>query len=98
MAENEELTMIKGLIVPTEWDRKGNVTGIALSGRDEIEYLIDKDRVGKRLLALIREEVEVRGLVREENNRKSIAIKTYRRRRAAKPGLGGPDAVSQLGG
>ena len=68
---------IRGIIVPSEWDEKGTVISISLSTFDEDEYLIEKDEKGGQLLLLIREEVEVRGIVREEDGNKIIRIKKY---------------------
>jgi len=71
------MTAVTGVIVPTDWDEKGNVISIAISSHDETEYLVDKKGKGPELLLLIRKEVEVRGVVREEENRKIITVRKF---------------------
>jgi hypothetical protein len=71
------MTSVTGVVVPTDWDEKGNVVSIAISSHDEIEYFVDKKGKGPELLPLIRKEVEVRGVVREEENRKFITIRKF---------------------
>jgi hypothetical protein len=68
---------IRGIVIPTDWDEKGNVAAIAVSGFDEVNYLVEKDKTGKQLLALLQQSVEVVGIMREENGMKKIKIKTY---------------------
>ena len=58
--------IIRGIIIPADWDEKGNVFAVALSTYDEVEYLIENNEKGKELEAFIREEVEMRGILREE--------------------------------
>jgi hypothetical protein len=72
-----KMTSVRGVVVPTDWDEKGNVVGIAISSRDEIEYFVDKKGKGPELLPLIRKEVEVRGVVRVEENRKVITVRKF---------------------
>ncbi len=71
------MTLVKGVVVPTDWDEQGNVIALAISSNDEKEYIVDKKGKGKELLGLIRKEVEVRGVVSEENNRKVIKVSKY---------------------
>jgi hypothetical protein len=71
------MTSVTGVVVPTDWDEEGNVVGIAISSHDEIEYFVGKKGKGPELLPFIRKEVEVRGVVREEENRKVITIRKF---------------------
>ena len=74
---------IRGIVIPADWDEKGNVVAVAVSTYDEVEYLIENHESEKELKAFIREEVEVSGILREEKNRLIIKIKEY----SLKPGL-----------
>ena len=65
------------MVIPTDWDEQGNVVALAISSNDEKEYLVDKKGKGKELLGLIRKEVEVRGVVIEEDQRKIIRVSRY---------------------
>jgi hypothetical protein len=75
--ECNEMVKIQGLILPTEWDEKGDVLVIALSAFNEDEYLIDIDEIGKQLLSSLRVKVEAKGFVREEKGKKKIKIRNY---------------------
>ena len=74
------LVTIRGILVPVDWDEKGNVVAVSVSTYDEDEYLINIERhkKGEELLPLIRKEVEVSGLVREDESSKIITVKKYR--------------------
>ena len=69
---------IRGIVIPADWDEKGNVVAVAVSTYDEVEYLIENHEKEKELKAFIREEVEVSGILREEKNRLIIKTKEYR--------------------
>ena len=70
-------TVVKGVVVPTDWDEHGNVVALAISSNDEKEYIVDNKGKGKELLGLIRKEVEVRGVITEEDQRKIIRVSKY---------------------
>jgi 5S rRNA maturation endonuclease (ribonuclease M5) len=65
---------IKGIIVPADWDEKGNIIRVAIMTRGEGEYLVEGNTTGKKLLGMMRREVEVRGLVREKGGEKIITV------------------------
>ena len=68
---------IEGLIIPANWDEKGNVVDLAIATSDEKEYLItDKDQVA-RLKPLLRQEVEVKGILRTREGRRIINVKIF---------------------
>ncbi len=72
----DKLITIRGIVIPVAWDEKGKVVAAALSTHTEDEYLIDPDYKGKELLHHIQEEVEVSGVVREED-KKILNIQKY---------------------
>ena len=68
---------IEGLIIPAGWDNKGNVVDLAIATRDETEYLItDNDRVAE-LKPLLRQEVEIRGILQTKEGRRIINVKRF---------------------
>jgi hypothetical protein len=69
------LVTIRGIVLPIDWDRKGNVAAMAVSTYDEDEYLVEKDENGAALEAFMRKEVEVVGIVREAGGRQIITVK-----------------------
>ena len=77
MKAEEKLTCINGIIVPVDWDEKGNVIAGAISCHGEVEYRIDNNTKGSELLSFIQEEVEATGIVREKADRKVITVTEY---------------------
>jgi hypothetical protein len=73
----KKATVVKGVVVPTDWDEQGNVVALAISSNDEKEYVVDKKGKGKDLLGLIRKEVEVTGVISEEDDRAVIRVSKY---------------------
>jgi hypothetical protein len=72
------LTTVRGLVVPVDWDAKGNVTATAISTQFEEEYLVDQNAWGEALQAFLRQRVKVSGLVMEnESGKKVITVKNY---------------------
>jgi len=67
----------KGIIIPTDWDEKGNVSAIVISTHNEEEYKIELNKKGRELLALIREPVKVTGILRTDKTSKVIDIEKY---------------------
>jgi hypothetical protein len=41
MKAEEQLICINGIVVPVDWDEKGNVIAAAISCHGEVEYRID---------------------------------------------------------
>ena len=68
---------IEGLIIPAGWDNKGNVVDLAIATRADTEYLItDNDRVAE-LKPLLRQEVEIRGILQTKEGKKIIKVKGF---------------------
>lgn len=68
---------IRGLVAPTKWDDKGNVTAVSIMTFDEDEYLLEEYGMENKLMAYIREEVEVSGEVRRHGGKKIMKVMTY---------------------
>jgi len=69
---------IRGLIVPMDWDDRGNITGVAISTPSEEEYRIELDRRGEELLAFARARVRASGMITlDAQGRKVIMVETY---------------------
>lgn len=77
MKEGGKIITIRGIVIPVDWDERGKVIAAALSTQKEEEYLIDHDYKGRKLMDYIQHEVEVSGVVRKNNNKKTITITTY---------------------
>lgn len=71
-------TVLRGIVIPVDWDENGNVIALAVSTHDEDEYLVQKDKNWKALLPFLRKQVEVSGLVGMKKNQKSIKVISLR--------------------
>ena len=80
-----EQTIIQGLIIPVDWDERGNVIAIAISTFDEDEYLIDMDEMGKELMGHLREEIEIGGQYLVKSGKKMIRVEGYEVRERSRP-------------
>ena len=73
-----ELTTLRGLVLPVDWDERGTIRSIAVSTNSEEEYLVDENPLADELLAFVRLRAKVRGFVREdENGKKIITVENY---------------------
>ena len=71
-------TTIKGLIIPVDWDGKGNVTATAITTHFEEEYLVDDNARGEELIAFLRQRAKVSGfIIQNENGKKIISVEKY---------------------
>lgn len=77
MKAGGKLSTLRGVIIPVDWDESDNAISVAISGNDEKEYHVSKDEMGKQLLALIQQEVEVSGVVREKEDKRLITVREY---------------------
>ncbi len=68
---------IRGILVPVEWDQKGNVTRVGLMTENEEEYLLDEGGNSMGLFSLLRHQVQVRGRARQEGSRRIILVEAY---------------------
>ena len=72
------LKTVRGLVIPVDWDDKGNVTATAISTHLEEEYLVEQNAWGEALLAFLRQRVKVSGsVVLRESGKKVITVKKY---------------------
>ena len=79
LEKNRRLRAIKGIVIPVDWDQKGNPSSVAIATHTEEEYLVSNDSKGKELFNLIREGVEITGIVKEIAGIKIIKVKDIAR-------------------
>ena len=86
----DKLTKVRGIVIPVDWDDEGNALAAAISSPDEQEYLIELDAKGKELVGLMRQEIEVRGVVKKGiKGRKTVTVRNYRLKKEGDPkGMG----------
>ena len=74
--KQNDLITLKGLLVPSNWDGQGHAVGFALSGFDEQIYQLDDPNGVKKLNALLRQVVLVRGtLTRTSDGSKVLKVR-----------------------
>jgi len=77
-AVHEPIT-VTGIVIPIEWDEYGNPLATTISTAGEREYLVDQDSMGKALLGLVTQEIEVVGVLRKRiEGGNSIRVDSYR--------------------
>ena len=67
---------VHGRIVPTEWDKRGNVTGISIESDSE-EYIIFLNKTGEKLFRHVNRKVEATGSVKRMFGDLILTIETY---------------------
>jgi hypothetical protein len=65
-------TTVSGLVIPTEWDDNGTIRGAAIFDREERQHVIQQDEIGRQLLTLIHEDVEVLATITREGKGQTI--------------------------
>ncbi len=82
--------LIRGIVIPAEWDEHGNVISLAISTPSEEEFLIEDNDKAKELRRHMHEEVEVHAAVVEDvEGNKRIMVKGYRKGAAVERSLTG---------
>jgi len=74
---NRALT-VSGIILPVEWDERGNVTGLALHSYDEEKYQIDNLSERRELLSLLRAKLKVTGILKRDATGNRFTVKGYK--------------------
>ena len=69
---------VKGILIPVNWDKKGNVVSVAIATDDENEYLLEDEELSVKLKGQLRQVVEVSGIVKRARGKNIIKIKQWR--------------------
>lgn len=70
--------MLKGIVIPIEWDENGCVTAVALSTHTEDSYVIERFGKGRDLFEYLQSEVAVNGVVRRVSGAKHLRVTDFR--------------------
>ena len=65
--DQTNLVTIRGVLVPVRWSDEGEITAIGISGVDECDYLIKSSHSIDYWLSLLRNEVEILGVIAGED-------------------------------
>ncbi len=60
-----ETRTVSSIVIPLDWYDDGNIVSAAIFDREEKQYVIKQDKMGKELLKLIHAELEVEGIVKK---------------------------------
>ena len=69
---------VKGILIPVNWDKKGNVVSVAIATDDESEYLVEEQELSEKLKGELRQVVEVSGMVKRARGKNIIKVKQWR--------------------
>ena len=67
---------IEGIIIPSRWDKQGNIVELAIATRNEEEYLVADENQVTRLKPLLRKEAQIRGTLQTKGGKKVISLET----------------------
>ena len=71
---------IEGIIIPSNWDENGFITGVSIYTADEKEYLVQPSGLSKELLNHVHHMVEVSGKIRQRLDESwLIIVSSYRK-------------------
>ena len=74
MDNRRSVINFKGIIIPSDWDDKGNVTSILIAAYDEEEYHVTAPDVIERLKPFLRKEITVSGTLERIKGKTHIHI------------------------
>ena len=78
MAPRKRMPKIKGIIIPSRWDKNGNIQEVSLHTSDEKDYCVAHGGVGREFLTHIHHTVEASGKIRERiDGRMYINVHNY---------------------
>ena len=73
--ENTEAITIRGILIPSSWDEKGDIVAVVIATYKEEKYLVSDKAMVQRLLSLLRKRVVVNGIVNRQDTNRIIDIK-----------------------
>jgi hypothetical protein len=56
---------LKGILIPSNWDEKGNITSLKLASANEKEYVILNKDVSDMIAMYLRKEITVTGVLEQ---------------------------------
>jgi hypothetical protein len=74
MKKKENQVRVEGIVIPVNWDEKGNIVNLALATNTEEELLISNDLKGLMLRKYTQEKVELTGEIIEVAGVKMIRV------------------------
>ena len=71
--------VIRGLIIPEQWDKEGRVVAITIQTNREEVYFVKHNKTGRELLSFVHQEIEANGKITKSlNGTASVTVKSFR--------------------
>ena len=65
MTIEQQKISLKGILIPSNWDEKGNITSLKIASANEKEYVISNQDVSDMILTYLRKEITVTGVLEQ---------------------------------
>ena len=74
----KRLIKVRGLVIPIDWDEKGDPVKTAIYGKDEERYIVESDKKGNELLRFLQQDLDIEGFLRKtKTGAKMITVTSY---------------------
>ena len=73
--EKRETITIRGILIPSAWNEKGDVVALVIATYNEEKYLVSDRQMVQKLLSLLRKRVVVNGIIHRQDPNRVIDIK-----------------------
>ena len=71
--------VIRGLIIPEQWNKEGKVVDITIQTNREEVYFVAHNKTGRELLEYVHQEIEASGKITERlNGTVLVTVKSFR--------------------
>ena len=80
MPKNGKRVLVRNLVIPSEWNKDGQLVVVTIKTFDEDEYFINDRKETQKMLKSLRQAVEIKGIVKIKNLNKFLTkcdLKTY---------------------
>ncbi|MFH1139224.1 MAG: hypothetical protein V1816_24345 [Pseudomonadota bacterium] len=75
----KEKKIFKGLVIPSGWDREGQVIRVVIAAFDETEWEIESAEIMEELVPYVHQEVEISGWAKSRGgDRRLIEVEGFR--------------------
>jgi tRNA G37 N-methylase Trm5 len=79
-SKRSPMISIEGIIIPSRWDKQGNIVELTIATRNEEEYLVADENQVTMLKPLLRKEAQIRGKLKTKDGKKVINVTEFRQK------------------
>ena len=65
MTTEQPKISLKGILIPSNWDEKGNIISLKIASANEKEYVISNQDVSDMIATYLRKEITVTGVLEQ---------------------------------